>query len=948
VVGAVLMIGAAPARADVGSLDMTALLSKCSAVLHPTGASNQPVNSLGYRFCDDGTPNFGGTTPNPTGSNAIRVPAAYRYPDPVPAGVSDRTVDGLPPKDPNGASLVKGTDPVTQTIALDVDITLPTLPAPAGGYPVVVMMHGCCGGNRRGWEATSIDAGGEKWHYNTAWFASRGYVVVTYTARGFVDVNGHGSTGETQIDSLQYEINDAQYLVGLLADDPAVNINPQKVIPTGGSYGGGFSWLMFTDPIWTSPGGKAMKLAAAVPKYGWTDLVYSLVPTGRHFYDFGSPPRTDFSDSGFGPNAVVGIPIRSIIAALFISGQTGIPSTSLPPKDDHATFPSSVQQAFNCTQTVYPAEQNPLCPPLLDTVLPDFLRYRSAYYRNDFFARVAGDPAYRTPVFSAGTQTDPLFPPIEHHRMWARLRATVPGYPIEEYYGDYQHFVQNKAKEWGDLCNGGGTRHVCTSADYPGGDLNAHPSGLVRTGIITRINRFMDYYTRPTGDPNPSAPTFDTTASLQVCPQNATGGQAADEPGPTFSGLSYADLARGRLTLNFAGSQTTTSTVAGNRHAVNSDPVANQVGNGLHCPVETSGAGTGVATYDSGALPAEATMIGGSILTARFTATGTAGVELNARMYDVLPDGTAVMVDRGPRRLTPAEAQSGTVQYQLRGNGWRFPAGHQIRLELTQDDDPTLKRSDIPSSLTISSLQVVMPVREGLFASAHFAPAARIFAPRLASDVSTTPRFTVRWTGSSFLSTLRSFELQVRTIGGAGRRSRSAAAWRTVPGMAATTATSTTFAGRSGETYEFRVRARNSAGLTSAYSAATTVVPTAERPAGSSYRGLWSLRRSRGAFGGRVIVCASASCRATLTYRGGSFYLVARTGPTSGRARVTIDGKSRKVDLYSARTAQRRVVFSARKSIRRHRVKIAVLRTKRAAARGFDVVIDAYGLAQLR
>ena len=51
------------------------------------------------------------------------------------------------------------------------------------------MMHGCCGGNKTGWEvgraAGGADAGGEQWHYSNAWFASRGYVVVNYTARGF-------------------------------------------------------------------------------------------------------------------------------------------------------------------------------------------------------------------------------------------------------------------------------------------------------------------------------------------------------------------------------------------------------------------------------------------------------------------------------------------------------------------------------------------------------------------------------------------------------------------------------------------------------------------------------------------------------------------------------------------------------------------------------------------
>ena len=41
-----------------------------------------------------------------------------------------------------------------------------------------------------------------------------------------------------------------------------------------------------------------------------------------------------------------------------------------------------------------------------------------------------------------------------------RLRASCPDYPIQQYFGDYQHFVQNKAKEWGDIC--GADHHVCT------------------------------------------------------------------------------------------------------------------------------------------------------------------------------------------------------------------------------------------------------------------------------------------------------------------------------------------------------------------------------------------------------------------------------------------------------------------------------------------------------
>ena len=40
-----------------------------------------------------------------------------------------------------------------------------------------------------------------------------------------------------------------------------------------------------------------MKLAAAAPQYGWTDLVYSLVPTGHHSQYPDDLPAFDGSDS---------------------------------------------------------------------------------------------------------------------------------------------------------------------------------------------------------------------------------------------------------------------------------------------------------------------------------------------------------------------------------------------------------------------------------------------------------------------------------------------------------------------------------------------------------------------------------------------------------------------------------------------------------------------------
>jgi acetyl esterase/lipase len=683
--GAVLAIAAAaPARADLAQL---------KEACQPMAAEDAPAYT--YRFCDDGVPDHGGRTANPGADRAVAVPAAY-------AGI-----EGLPAPDPAAAALVPGND--AGTVAIDIDVTLPDParhPKPASGYPLIAFMHGCCGGSRRSWESTKMADGGEKWHYNNVWFASRGYVVLTYTARGFVDADNHGSTGETQLDSLAFEINDFQHLAGQLADDPFFGVDPQRIVATGGSYGGGFTWLALTDPVWTSPGGKPMKLAAAATKYGWTDLIASLLPTGRHFYenDARHPlPATDGSDSGYTGGQKIGMPIRSILVGLYGSGETGIPPAGQP----HTTFPNTIREAIACTETFYPAESNPLCTGPRTTFVPQTLVERSAYYRNDFFEKVRTDPAYRVPVFSAGTFTDPLFPPVEHRRMAERLRDAFHGYPIQEAYGDYQHFTQNKAKEWGDVC--GADRHVCTPADHPDGDLDAVPPSRVRAGITSKLNLFLDHHVLGRG----VKPEQDVQASLQVCPQNAGDGQPADEPGQIFTARSFDALTPGELTLDFTGEQTTTSTAGDPDHALTADPVANQVGNANRCPFHTDRAGAGVATYESAPLPADATMIGGGLLTVAYRASGDLqALQLNARLYDVFPDGTAVMVDRGPRRIDQARDGTESVTFQLHGNGWRFPAGHVVRLELMQDDDPYLKRSDSPSSMTLSGARLVLGVRE--------------------------------------------------------------------------------------------------------------------------------------------------------------------------------------------------------------------------------------------
>ncbi len=92
-----------------------------------------------------------------------------------------------------------------------------------------------------------------------------------------------------------------------------------------------------------------------------------------------------------------------------------------------------------------------------------FIDERSAFYQQSFFDGLADNSIADVPVFSAGTFTDKLFPAAEHRRMVERLKDTNASYPVQEYYGDYNHFVQTKRKEFADVCGD----DVCGYEDYP-------------------------------------------------------------------------------------------------------------------------------------------------------------------------------------------------------------------------------------------------------------------------------------------------------------------------------------------------------------------------------------------------------------------------------------------------------------------------------------------------
>jgi hypothetical protein len=702
------VVGAQTERDALVTSSLEALGSVIAACTDADAADDDVDNGaeLGFRFCDDGVPPSGG------GEAGIPVPAAYH---PNENG-DDHT--GLPaPGTEEDVAAAQERDDVqpdegSRAVTLDVDVSLPpaTKRVPVGGRPVMVLAHGFGETDAR-WEAATVQGGTETWHQSNAWFASRGYVVVNYRARGHRSNNEGGASGTAQLDSRRYEVNDMQYLVGLLADydadrvaageEPLFRINPKKIAVNGGSYGGWLAWLALTDHKWRSPAtGKALKLGAIVPRFGPTDILESLVQ-GGHYFDrvpgedapFIAPVSPDQALS----RAPIGVMKQSIVSGFVASANNH--------GGDHVHLPQYVYDAYARLQEGEPYDGDETLEAVVERLVSD----SSAYFQKPFWKRVSR--GLKVPIFSAAATTDPLFPAIETIRFYNKLKKVSPRYPIEMYFGDYQHvYSQNKAKEWADIC--GEDRHVCTLDDYRDAEgklrLARPPATLVHQGVNSRINRFLDHYLLGSR----KRPALNAVMSTTTCPANATDGLPADEPGLTYAAPTWRALAPKDLVFGWSGGGTT-SVVAPDLHGLESDPVARSRNARVPKCYTTSDTdpGMNVVQYETEPLKKPFTLLGIPTLTVDYETTAT-DYWIAARLYDRQPDGGAMtLVTRGVCRVNLTAHKERTCgTFDLHGNGWRFEKGHTLVIEVTQADSPFLRRDNAISTITFESANVRLPV----------------------------------------------------------------------------------------------------------------------------------------------------------------------------------------------------------------------------------------------
>ncbi len=156
-----------------------------------------------------------------------------------------------------------GAEPDGTPVQLDVSVFTPGTP---GRHPAIVLAHGFGGTKTDSVSSAEL-------------FAAAGYVVVTYTARGFGE-----SGGRIHLDAPAYEVADASKLIDMLAARPDVSLDgpgDPRIGVAGASYGGALALLA---------AGYDRRVDAVAAAITWNDLDQALFPQSA--LATGSQPAT--------------------------------------------------------------------------------------------------------------------------------------------------------------------------------------------------------------------------------------------------------------------------------------------------------------------------------------------------------------------------------------------------------------------------------------------------------------------------------------------------------------------------------------------------------------------------------------------------------------------------------------------------------------------------------
>lgn len=543
-----------------------------------------------------------------------------------------------------------GEIPTFDGIGLDTDLSIPLKATKA--RPTIVMLHGW-GQDKTFWEASSRTGDGAgSWHWNNVWFVSHGWVVVNYTARGFQQSCGTTDedanctpNGYTHLSDRRFEVRDTQTILGKLVDAGIAKVS--ALAATGDSYGGGQSWLLATSLPWKSTKGVKLQLAAAVPKYGWTDLLDSLAPNGRATALAGQPEPH---------NVPLGVPKTSYVSGLYAVGRAEANGRY---DSNAADYGTDLDEGYARIQAGEPYD--PSTDPVLAGIVASY-RYRNAYDTKGFLAKLTAKKVKPVPIFSIQGWTDPLFPAVQTLQMFRKLRAADLRYPIQMAFGDVGHAnAQNPAWQWKPI--------------------NTLANAFLVAHVLHRTRTPQRAY------------SFQTECASEATPAPVSG--------------TWSSLANGTDTLTSTSGGTTASATANPADGADSDPIANS--GCLTEAANVTDPGAVYYTFANPA-PTQLLGLPKVKLTYALTGQdAVVGVKLWDEAPD--GSKTLVSRGAYRLSTAAGDAAGGTLTTYLYGNDWVFPAGDSIVLQVTQNDSPYLRPDNEPSAISWAGLVMALPTR---------------------------------------------------------------------------------------------------------------------------------------------------------------------------------------------------------------------------------------------
>lgn len=534
---------------------------------------------------------------------------------------------------------------------LDADVTLPA--TGSGPWPTIIMIQPY-GTDKTYYETT--DASGATSYgngYSNVWFADHGYAVVTFSLRGTANSCGTAQSRsgysacnnvEFELADQRYDARDAQRLLGLLVDEGIAN--PNALGATGISLGSMVSLeLAFLDNrIRQTDGAFApWNSPNGVP------LHIGAVYTNSSIADVVDLVAPNGRFLSFQPGTATND--HNPVGVIKGSFPTAAAAGSSPGASNIWDVPPQPGD-FDLPGDVALAEGSNPDSPALAAEIQQLYTYHQA----------VGMPA--------GTATAPILMEdgwddvvvngaAQATRLTDYLKQTAPGANVALQLMDVGH------------------------------PMAANKPADVLAGF-EQATAYFDHYLQ--GQPGGPAPGS-VTAYTATCPNSAP------SAGPyTAQGMNALDP--GAVRFSSAVSQTVDS---------GGDPSIGRsldsvVGSG---PCETFNATNwpGTAVYTS-PVTQTFTMTGQPTMQLHVNTTGNYG-QLDARLWDVAPDGQETYVTRGTYALT--NNQQGTITWQLWGGGYTFHQGDTLRVELLAQDTPLERPSPNSFSVNVSNFMIELP-----------------------------------------------------------------------------------------------------------------------------------------------------------------------------------------------------------------------------------------------